>query len=416
MGLAPLPLATSLDERVAALRPRDVVVGLLTYNNAGTVAHVAGSAVLGVEKHFPGATAALVNADAGSTDGTPDVVTAAGLPAFRLAHETPPDERVTVPFHGVPGRGSALRATFEVAHRLGARVLVVLEADVTSVTDDWVRRLAAPVLDEHADFVSPIYARHRYEATISTLLMAPLVRALYGRRVRRPLGGQQALSGRLIEHLLIHPKWQWTGRDISDLWVLGTAIADGFLVWETWLGRREVRSLTRTVDLPTMVAQTVGSAFTLMDRHEELWLEVRGSESLPELGDPAPPSPGPMAVDVEGMIDGFHRGVRDLTSVWEHILAPDTLGDVLSLDTTAPTLAFPDDLWARVVYDFALGHHYGVIHRDHLLRSLVPLYLGRTAAFVAATRGRSATASDALLEKIGEAFERQKPYLVERWR
>ena len=79
-------------------------------------------------------------------------------------------------------------------------------------------------------------------------------------------------------------------------------------------------------------------------------------------------------------------------------------------------LSFPDDLWARVVYDFALGHHYGVVHRDHLLRSLTPLYLGRTAAFVLATATTSAASTGAQMDAVGTAFERQKPYLVEHWR
>ncbi|MGH7278768.1 MAG: glycosyltransferase [Candidatus Rokuibacteriota bacterium] len=413
---ATLTRSAEVDEQVAALGPRDIAVALLTYNNAETVKNVIATAALGLERHFPGATAAVINADAGSSDGTRELLAEAGLPAIRIQHMAPPDERVTVPFHGVPGRSAALRATFDVAHRLGARVLVVLEADLTSMTDEWMARLAGPVLEKQADFVSPVYARHRYEGTIPSLLMSPLVRALYGRRVRRPLGGQQALSARLLEHLLIHPKWQWSGRDISDLWVLGTAVADGFSVWEAWLGRRTIRSATRTVDLPTMVVQTLGSAFTLMDRHEELWLEVRGSEPLPEIGQPSPVSVEPTDVDVERMRDGFRRGLRDLTPVWEHVLAPETLGDVLSLETAPGPFAFPDNLWARIVYDFALGHHYGVIHGDHLLRSLVPLYLGRTAAFVIVTQRRSAEASEGLLEGVAAAFERQKAYLVERWR
>ena len=117
------------------------------------------------------------------------------------------------------------------------------------------------------------------------------------------------------------------------------------------------------------------------------------------------------------MVDAFRRGLRDLGAIWEHILAPETLGDVLSLDTASPArLAFPDELWARVVYDFALGYHYNVVYRDHLLRSLVPLYLGRTAAFVVATRDRDAGAAKAHLDAVGAAFERHKRYLVERWR
>jgi hypothetical protein len=108
--------------------------------------------------------------------------------------------------------------------------------------------------------------------------------------------------------------------------------------------------------------------------------------------------------------------VRDLLPIWEHILAPETLGEVLALDTGGDRLQFPDDLWARVVYDFALGYHYDVVHRDHLLRSLVPLYLGRTAAFVLAAEPRSAEASEALMDRVATGFERQKPYLTERWR
>jgi hypothetical protein len=57
-----------------------------------------------------------------------------------------------------------------------------------------------------------------------------------------------------------------------------------------------------------------------------------------------------------------------------------------------------------------------VVYRDHLLRSLVPLYLGRTAAFVLATRQRDAAAVESGLDAVAAAFARQKPYLVDRWR
>ena len=179
---------------------------------------------------------------------------------------------------------------------------------------------------------------------------------------------------------------------------------------------------TRSSDLPTMIAQTLGGAFAVMDRHEDLWLEVRGSEALEMLGDPEAPLVEPGAVDVEAvevdaLLEGFRLGVRDLGAIWQDILAPETFGDVLVLHPeSGAAFAFPDDLWARVVYDFALGHHYGVVHRDHLLRSLVPLYLGKTAAFVLQTRRASAEVVQVAQEAVGEAFERQKPYLVEHWR
>ncbi|HEY2991181.1 MAG TPA: glycosyltransferase [Methylomirabilota bacterium] len=397
------------------LAPIDLAVGLLTYNNAETLGGIVDAVAAGVARTFSSTRVALVAADAGSSDGTRERLAGTALPALVVQHEAPAGERVAVPFHGVPGRGAALRTTFDVAQRLGAKALVLLEADAVSVTPEWIEHLAAPVLDGKADFVAPAYARHRWEGTITRLLLSPLVRALYGRRLQQPFGGQQALSARLIEHLLIHPKWSWTGGDVHDLWITGTAIADGFSVWEAWLGRHLVRSRTRTADLPAMLAQTLGAAFTVMERHVDLWLEVRGSEPIPVVGEPAPLGVEPMTVDVDGMQEAFHLGVRDLTSIWELILAPETLADVLTLDSGG-SMRFPDDLWARVVYEFALGHHYSVVHRDHLLRSLTPLYLGRTAAFVTATRTLGVAASQTQLDLVGAAFERQKPYLVEHWR
>lgn len=407
---------TPLDEQVARVGACEIAVAFLTYNNADTLPVVLEAALRGLADRFPGAAVALIGADSGSSDGSPDLIAAAGVPAVLTAHEAPLGERVAVPFHGVPGRGAALRAVFAAAQRIGARVLLVVEADLVSLAPDWIDRLTTPVWEEKADFVAPAYARHRFDGTITNLLIAPLVRALYGRRLRQPLGGQQALSGRLVEHLLLHPKWDWAGRELADVWILGTAIADRFSVWEAWLGPRVIRSRTRTTDLPAMVSQTLGGVLSVMDRHDDLWREVRGSEPLPSLGEALLPGAEPREVDVERLASAFRLGLRDLTPVWEHILAPETLGDVLSLESSdLAHFHFPDDLWARVVYDFALGHHYTVIHREHLLRSLVPLYLGRTAAYVLATRDRSAAASEAAAEAGARAFERQKPYLVERW-
>ena len=396
------------------LAPVDLAVGLLTYNNAETIDGVLQAVASGADR-LSDTRAALIVADAGSSDDTRERVGTVPLPSVVVEHEAPPGERINVPFHGVPGRGAALRAAFTVAQRLRARALVLVEADAVSITPDWIERLAGPLLQDKADFALASYSRHRYEGTISRLLLAPLVRALYGRRLHYPFGGQQALSARLVEHLLSHPKWTWTGADVSDLWITGTAIADGFGLVEAWLGPHQVRSATRAVDLPSMIAQTVGAAFTVMERHGDLWLEVRGSEPITTVGEPSPPGVTPMTVEVERMVEAFRQGARDLTSIWELVLAPDTLAEVLAV-VDSDRLRFSDDLWARVVYDFALGHHYSVVHRDHLLRSLTPLYLGRTAAFVLTTRAADVAATQSQLEAVAAAFERQKAYLVEHWR
>ena len=416
-GTQDLALPPDVERELEGVAPCEIAVGVLTYNNATTVSAVAAVVRAGLERHFASASTVLINADAGSGDGTPDLLVAAGLPLVRVRHATPFAQRLAVPFHGVPGRGAALRLTFAVARRLGARGLVLLDADVTSAADEWLERLLRPVLEQKADLVVPVYARHRYDGTITNLVLAPLVRALFGRRLHQPLAGAGAFSARLLDRLLADPGWPASGHHQTDLWIEGTASADAFAVWEAWLGPRRAESRTRTSDLPTMVAQAVGGLFGVMSRYDDLWLEVRGSEPVPVAGVPVTPSGEPAALDVDRMVGGFRRGLRDLSALWEHILAPETLGDVLSLDTASPArFGFPDELWARVVYDFALGHHYNVVYRDHLLRSFVPLYLGRTAAFVVATRDRDVGAVEAHLDAVGAAFELHKGYLVERWR
>lgn len=414
-GRASTP-SPEIERQLAALGPREIIVGLPTFNNAATVAAVAAAVRAGLAAHCPEVPAALVNVDAGSTDGTAELLAAADLPVALARHEAPLGERTAVPFHGIPGRDAALRLAFRAARRLDGRVLVLLEADVTSIGADWIARLVRPVLEEKADLVLPAYARHRYEGTMTNLLVAPLVRALFGRRLRQPLGGACALSARLLDHVLAHPDLPSTGRDLIDLWVTGRAIADQFALREAWLGPRRVESRTRMTDLPTMATRVLGALFTVMEGYEPLWLGVTGSEPVPAVGEAVLPGPAPTTVDVERMVGAFRRGVRDLVEIWEHVLAPETLGDVLSLDVRdAATYRFPDPLWARVAYDFALGHHYAVVHRDHLLRSLVPLYLGRTAAFVLATQAATGAETEAAFERVGAAFERQKSYLVERW-
>jgi hypothetical protein len=406
-----------VEEQLARVAAADVAVALLTYNHAATLPGVLGAARAALRDHLPDARPALILCDAGSTDATLEAARAAGLPTVAVHHQAPLHERAAVPFHGVPGRGAALRVALDVASRLGVRALLTVEANLVSATSEGLGRLILPAWEEKADLVLPAYARHRWDGTITHLVVAPLLRALYGRRLHQPLPGTHALSRRLLDHVRAHPRWPGSARVLVDFWLLAVAVAEGFQVWEAWLGPRRTAPPAGRGDLPGVLAQVVGGVFALMDQTADFWWETRGSEPVPAAGEPAELSTEPRAVDVAQMVSAFRQGLRDLEPLWEQILAPETLADVLALDAADPSrFRFPDPLWARVVYDFALGHRFGVVHREHLLRSLVPLYLGRTAAFVLATARRDARGTAAALEAVAQAFEAEKPSLVARWR
>ena len=70
----------------------------------------------------------------------------------------------------------------------------------------------------------------------------------------------------------------------------------------------------------------------------------------------------------------------------------------------------------QAIFDFALAFHDRLVHREHLLKALTPLYLGYTASFVLNTRTQGVELVEQELARLSEHFRTMKPYLVQRWR
>jgi glucosylglycerate synthase len=79
-------------------------------------------------------------------------------------------------------------------------------------------------------------------------------------------------------------------------------------------------------------------------------------------------------------------------------------------------LKFDDQMWAGIVYDFAVGYNFRVLPHDHLLRSLTPLYSGWLASFVTQAAGAGPEQVEQRVEQLCLAFEAQKRHLISRWR
>jgi hypothetical protein len=312
----------------------------------------------------------------------------------------------------------AVRAVLTVGRLLEARVLVMLNADLASTTADWLRALATPVVKDDVGLVLPIYHRHRYDGTLTQALVVPLVRSLFGRQLIHPLAEEFACSGAAADAFLAQPVWETDlGRHGLEFWLPAAAIERGFTVGQAVLGPRTVAAAPPPAPLGRTVGRVAGALFALAERSESYWLDVRGSEPAVTFGVPPEPLPGGPAVDPERMQIGFVQGVRDLLPVWERILAPENLGEVLELsDRPLERFRFPDRLWTRVVYDFLLAYRARVVYRSHAVQSLAPLYLGRAASVILETRERPPAALLLTAARLGGMFEEDKPYLVDRWR
>jgi len=417
---ASTPLPEDLRTRLAEVGEVDVVVGIPSFNNASTIGHVVRAVQAGFAKYFPAQRTLLVNSDGGSSDGTPEVVQTASVADLATVLVAEPQKvvhRIVTPYHGLPGKGSALRTVFAAAREVNARACAVVDADLRSITPEWIDLLVSPVLRLGYDFVAPLYSRHKYDGTITNGIVYPLTRALYGLRVRQPIGGEFGLSTALLAHLLDQPVWETEVASFGiDIWMTTTAITDGFRICQSFLGAKIHDAKDPGVDLAVMLTQVVGTVFLLMESHVNAWRNATGSAPVRELGFEYAVGLEPVRVNVERMLGIFGTAARELVPVWERVLEPGTLASVRSL-AEAPQSAFrfPAELWVKAVYEFALAHHRKAITRDHLLRSLTPLYLGRTASFVLETSDAGAGEVEAVVEGLCKEYERLKPYLIERW-
>ena len=405
----------------------DLVVALPSFNQSSTIESVIQTILEGLKGSMAHASVLMVNVDVGSEDGTPEIVKRAVGSLLPLALVQPLTEGMPanpfalnrLSYSGMPAREEAFRSFFAITERMQAKACVVIDANVRSVTAAWMDLLAQPVLEKGADYVAPVFRRQRYEGSLTNNLIAPLTRSLYGKRVACQIGGGYGFSGRLASFYLQKP-FLWEGdaaRFAIDSWMTTVAVAEGYQVWQARLGAKMQDTKASAVDVSMSLAQAVGASYHYMERYQDVWEKQSGSSEVPEIGPPIEVEVESVPIKVERMIKGFRQGLRDLLPLWEIILAPETLAGVLTLGLRDDEdFRFPLSLWVQTVYDSAVAYHEKVIHREHLLRSLTPLYLGRIASLVLETKGSGPEEVQQTMEQGCQTFEAMKPYLVERWR
>lgn len=413
-------LSDALVRDLMAVGQVDVLVGIPTLNNASTVRAVVQAVNAAFARYFPRERTVLLNSDGGSTDDTPAIVRDTSLDdggTVTLSHRLRTMHRISAPYHGLPGKGGALRHILTVADLTQARAVAVLDADVTTVTPEWIAALIRPIKDQQFDYVAPVYARHPADGPLISQIVRPLMRAAYGWRVEEPLAAEFGCSSRFFTHCLEQDVWESElSRYGIDLWITGEALSRGFRCCQAPLGPRQLSSSPDRPALPQVFQQVVGAAFDCLDLHAGYWLTREASEPLPIAGPGVSEAAEAPAVDGASLTQAFCADLRNLQDVLESILRPDTMARLTEATAVdCEHVRFSDDLWVATVYDFLVAHHLGVMRHEHIAQALVPLYLGRTGSFLTQYGAASPADIAAALESLCVQFERSKQELVARW-
>ncbi len=397
----------------------DILVGLSTHNNAKTIGPVIRAIQAGILKCFPRERVVIINADGGSHDGTPELVVGASIDdvwslskvyALRTLHS------ISTRYAPSPDPGTALRTILAATDLLRAKACVLVSPESTTIEPDWLQRLVRPVYNDNFDLVLPIYHRQKFEGVLMRNLLYPMTRALYGYRVREPYASEFATSGRLATDFLTNEIWnaEW-GRIGAEICLTITAITGQYRVCQSFLGTK-AQPARNTSDLVAAMRRTVGALFSSLDGSFPLWSTIAGSQPVSTLGAQAELMPEPARVNRKRLREMFATSVAQLEPVFTSILSAATLSELRGIATTENSqFSYPADLWARTVFEFAASYHKSVISRDHIVQALVPLYRGRTLAFLLENRDRSGEDIERNVESLCSEFERLKPYLLEIW-
>jgi hypothetical protein len=399
----------------------DIVIGVLSYNNVGAIGDITRDAQYTLASCFPGKRSVVVHADGGSKDGTPEQAAAAAINRndfVQIAYTIYPAQKISPEYYGVPGKANGIQAIFAVATDMNATACAIVDSTIGNPAHGSIESLVQPIVAGDTDFVASLYLRHKYDSPILNGLVYPLTRALYGKRVHQPIGGDYALSAKLLNYLMKQqrPDGDTTSSD-ADAWITVQALCGGFHIAEASLGPRLLTQREPVPETSAILAQALGSVFGEMNGTAAFWQRIRGSRAVPVFGPGFEPLAEPAAVDPNPMMQSFRLGYQNLQDIYRLILPPATLLELKRMCLQAPeTFHFDDMAWARVVYDFALAWRMRVIDRDHLMGALTPLYLGWAASWVRALRDDGPIEAEGRSEALCAAYETQKGYLISRWR
>ncbi len=412
-------LARDVQGRLSEIGAADILVGVPSYNNAKTIERVMQAVDQGLVEYFPGARCVIAVCDGGSQDETRAIVERAALKTpIRLFVPLPPSPRTVASYQGAAAMGEAVRALLAIGAALQVQACAVIDADLLSITPGWMDLLIRPIRDERFEYVAPLSRRHKYDGSLSNSVVYPLTRALYGKRARQAPGGGYGVAGARAAAWSADTEWESGAvRQGLDIWMLTSALAEGARVCQAYLGPVLHESRDGKADLSAQVTRAVGAVFMLMERYQAEWQSVTASVPVPVFGPPFEMETAPVAINVARMVKAFKQGLRDLLPIWEVVLPYDTLSELLPLGgLETEEFRLPAPLWVQIVYDFALAYHERLLHREHLLKAMTPLYLGWTASFVLDTKDGGQAEVEQAVEALCATYEATKPYLLERWR
>ncbi len=380
----------------------DIIVGIPSYNEADNISFVVEQCNRGLRQYFPDYKSVIINCDNNSPDHTRD--------AFLNSVNTIPKVYLSTE-PGVKGKGNNFFNLFNEARDLNAKAVVVVDADLMSITPEWIRDLASPILNDNHDYITPLYSRNEYDGTITNNICYPLLYGLLRKDIRQPIGGDFAFSGRLGQYYLKQNWYQTTRQYGIDIFMSLHAITGGFKIGQVALGAKIHKP--SAPKLGPMFTQVVGTLFNTLLSCKTEWLKKSKIERLQLFGNHELTTPQGLSVDYKSIKARATEEFRQNQQLLLEHLTPSIFNKLAPMFNSGK-LNIGADLWTKSVYDLLYAYEKTNLNQN-LIEAMKAVYFGRVASFIKQTLDMDYYASENLIRRQAKHFLRSRKYLLSKY-
>ena len=206
---------------------KKIIVGIPSFNEANCIVKTTKIVDRAITRYFHNFYSLIINVDNNSPDHTKD---------FFLNTKTK-NKKVSL-LTSLPGKGRNILKLLKYAFRKKADCVVTIDADISTLQEDWIKKLALPILKEEADIVTPLYLRNRFESSTTNHFAFPVLLGYFNYYIRQPIGGEFAFSKKFIKTVLNESIVESTLFYGIDIFLTITGIAYNFRFEQVFLGRK----------------------------------------------------------------------------------------------------------------------------------------------------------------------------------
>ena len=379
-----------------------VVVGIPSYNESDSISYVTKIVDQGLGEYFPDKKSIIVNVDNNSPDNTKE--------AF-LDTTTRIEKKYISTAHGIRGKGNNILNLFNFAIQVRADIVIIVDADLKSITKEWIEYLGRPVADGY-DYVTPLYSRHQFDGTITNHICYPVMFGMLSMDIRQPIGGEFAFSPKLIKHLLKQSWTESTKQYGIDIFMSLNAVLGGFKICQSGLGTKIHKASAPKLGI--MFEQVIDTLLTVLVQNKGAWMTRNSGDfvvpdtfGLKELAEPQELDINILDLKEKARME-YSKYQTDIKELLEPY-AFSRIHEMFQVEVFDLTILLWTQVFYSLVYRYDISKSNG--DRKKIINSLKPLYFARSLSFNYHTWKYNVKYSELEIRKSALGFASQKYYL-----